>query len=110
MKHLPPEKQLAVFDFDGTLSPGDSIVPFLLFCQKEGLCSLAQWAKAGAGFLAQKLRLIDPAYAKEWTLSFIRGKSLSSMEALADRFLKEKILPNLFPEGLRELERLKKDG
>ena len=56
---------VAAFDFDGTLCPGDSIVPFLRFCIQEGLAGKAQFFRAARGFLLQKqgkspLRMRNP--------------------------------------------------
>ncbi len=102
--------RLALFDFDGTLCPGDSIVPFLRFCIRAGAAPRAQWLKAAAGYTGQRLRLISVSRAKAMTLSFIRGRSSSEMDSLARRFFREEIMPRCYAEGIRELERLRREG
>ncbi|MBR4457416.1 MAG: HAD-IB family hydrolase [Clostridia bacterium] len=102
--------RMALFDFDGTLCPGDSIVPYLRLCVREGLAPKAQWLRAGLGYILQRLRLIPVSRAKAMTLSFIRGRSREEMDALARRFFREELLPRCHPEGLREIRRLRNEG
>lgn len=102
--------RLALFDFDGTLCPGDSIVPFLRFCIRAGAAPATQWLKAAAGYVGQRLRLIPVSRAKAMTLSFIRGKTREETDALARQFFREHIVPRCYAEGLREIERLRREG
>ena len=103
-------RRVALFDFDGTLCPGDSIVPFLRFCVREGLAPRRQWLRAGKGYLNQLLHPERVRSAKAATLSFLRGKSREEMEAAADRFIREKLAPRFYTEGIRTLEKLRAEG
>lgn len=103
-------RQMALFDFDGTLCPGDSIVPFLRFCVGAGLAPRRQWLRAGRGYLSQMLHPERVRSAKAATLSFLRGKSQEEMEQAAEDFIRWKLAPRFYPEGLRALERLRAEG
>ncbi len=100
----------ALFDFDGTLCPGDSIVAWIRFCVREGAAPASQWLRAARGYAMQRLDPRKVRRAKEDSLSFIRGRAREDMDALARRFLERELKPRLRPEGLREIERLRRDG
>ena len=102
--------RLALFDFDGTLCPGDSIVPFLRFCIREGLAPRSQWLRAGLGYVGQRLRLIRVSRAKAMTLSFLRGRSRADLDEAARRFLRECVIPRCRTAGLSEISRLRGEG
>ena len=46
------QKPFALFDFDGTLCPGDSLIPFCLYAYKRGLCSFGQLLRVGLAGLS----------------------------------------------------------
>ena len=102
--------RVACLDFDGTLCPGDSILPFLLFCITRHLAPRRQILYAAWGFLLQKLKLIPPAKAKAMTLSFLRGRKASEMQEMGRIFAKRELFPNCYPEGLRLLDKLRREG
>lgn len=104
-----PEK-LALFDFDGTLCKGDSILPYLLFAIRKGKAPVWQLFPALAGFLGQKMKLCSVEKAKELTLSFLSGRTEEEAAELARRFFQERLQPDFFPEGIAELQRLKQEG
>ena len=100
----------AVFDFDGTLCPGDSIVPYLRFCVREGPAPHSQWLRAASGYLRQLLRPSEVAAAKARSLSFIAGRTRAEMDALAERFFRECLRPRFFPEAVRAVEACRAEG
>ena len=69
------EKQIAVFDFDGTLIRGDSVVALLFFACKKGRLSLAGLIGAGWYGLLYRVHLTDVLTAK---MAFRRSKSTGS--------------------------------
>ena len=78
-----PGTALALFDFDDTLARGDSILPYLLYCVRRGAAPKRQLLRAVCGYLRFLIQPSDASCAKEWTLSFIRGKTVEEMDALA---------------------------
>ena len=103
-------KRAALFDFDGTLCPGDSIVPFLRYCVREGAAPAGQWLRAVRGYLRQRRDPSQTVRAKEETLSFIAGRGTGEMDALARHFLEQAILPRIDETVMAELEDLRRDG
>ena len=101
---------IAVFDFDGTLCPGDSIVPFLSFCVHEGLAKPTQFLKAAKGFLLQKTGRISPSQAKALTLSFLSSRSIQEIQPYALRFVRDYLKPHIYPEAQKCLDKLHAEG
>ena len=103
-------KRAALFDFDGTLCPGDSIVPYLRFCIREGAAPATQWLRAIHGYLRQRCRPGEIVRAKEETLSYIRDRDKADMDELARRFLQKAVLPRLDRAVVSEMEKLRSMG
>ncbi len=101
---------LAVFDFDGTLCPGDSIVSFLSFCIQEKLAKPSQLLKAGKGFFLQKTGRITPSYAKALTLSFLADHSVAEIRPYAQRFVRDVLKPRIYPDAQKWLDKLHTEG
>ena len=103
-------ERAALFDIDGTICPGDSILPWLDFCVREGMAPLSQWAWAGGWYLAQRIRPDLILRAKEKTLSFIKGRRQKDLDEAAQRFFIERVKPRLYPGALAEIRRLREEG
>ena len=101
---------LAAFDFDGTLCPGDSILPFLQFAVKQGIAPPVQYLWAGFGYISQMLFPRRLVRAKEHTLSFIKGRRMEELDSFCADFVKLHLVPRLYKDGIDEIRRLKKDS
>ncbi|MEY2893909.1 MAG: hypothetical protein RJA98_3817 [Pseudomonadota bacterium] len=99
----PATGRIVAFDFDGTLTRGDSLLPFL-------------WRHLGAGGLARALllsspwlaafalRLIDNERAKTHLLrAALAGRSLVEVEAWADTFARDHLPGQWTPWALARL-------
>ena len=102
--------RVAFFDFDGTLSRGDSILPFLLWCIRRREAPVSQLFRAAGGWLKQRRDPGKTVRAKEITLSFLTGRSRRELERLADRFWQERLVKGLFPKGQERMRQLKAQG
>lgn len=102
--------KFAFFDFDDTLSRGDSVVPFLLYAVRKGAAPKSQLLRAAWGFLAQIGHPGKISRAKEHTFSFIKGKRPDELDDLCRDFFREIITPRLFEDAIAELWRLKSTG
>ena len=100
----------AFFDFDDTLAKGDSIFPFLPYCIKRGIAPKHQLFKAAAGFLRWKIQPSSGRAVKEWTLSFIKGRTVEEMDALARDFFRDVQQKAFFEDAAPELFRLREMG
>lgn len=104
-----PEK-FAFFDFDDTLCRGDSILPFLLYSIRRGYAPAAQLLHALWGYVRWRMNPSRATNAKNLTLSYIRGRSRDEMDALSRDFFRDRLEKRFFPQGRRELERLRGEG
>lgn len=104
------QRRYALFDFDGTLIDGDSIVRFLLFAKRRGLCGAKAVLRAGLLAAAYSLRLIGAESAKQKSLAFLIGRTQQEVDALSQAFCREVLVPALRPEGVSELKRRHKEG
>ena len=100
----------AFFDFDDTLAKGDSIFPFLLYAIKRGYAPKHQLFKAAAGFLRWKIQPSSGRAVKEWTLSFIKGRTVEEMDELSRDFFRDAQQKAFFEDAAPELFRLREQG
>lgn len=100
----------AFFDFDNTLSRGDSVVPFLLYAVRHGKVPRRQLLRAAWGYLTQLGRPGNGSRAKEHTFSFIKGRKPEELDDLARDFFRDEITPRLFEDAIAELWQLKSSG
>lgn len=98
------EPAVAVFDFDGTLTRSDSLLPFLKYIAGVwrfygGLIVLSPV------LLGYVLRLIPNDLAKRWVLAyFLRGMTTAELAPKGRRFAEE-VLPGLLrPEAVERLQ------
>lgn len=107
---LVQKKAYALFDFDGTISRGDSIIPFLWFCVKRGEASAKILLQAFGAYLNYRLGLMDDTQAKEAAMAFLKGKPLDRVEALAAQFYQEVLSKRLFPQAVWEIRKCLEEG
>ena len=103
-------KTFALFDFDGTLLRGDSIILFMRYALRKKLCSvwdLLRFAVAGGLFTT---RMISPKRAKEIGLRFLSGKERAEYSAAAEEFCRTELLPRLYPQGMEAIRRHREAG
>ena len=94
---------LAIFDFDGTLTRGDTLFPFLRFVSGRAgfVARLAKALPALTGFV---LRLVPNERAKEQLLAaFLRGMPESDLARKASLFATERLPAMMRPAALRQL-------
>lgn len=104
------ETKFAFFDFDNTLAKGDSILPYLTFCVKNGVAS---WRIIPASIIAYIRWRMHPEFAagaKEVSLSFMKGRRVEDMDDLARTFFQSKMVARVFAQARIELERLRSEG
>lgn len=100
----------AFFDFDDTLAKGDSIFPFLLYCIKRGFAPKHQLFKAAAGFLRWKIQPSSGRAVKEWSLSYIKDRTVEEMDSIARDFFRDVQQKAFFADAAPELFRLREQG
>jgi len=98
---------LAAFDFDGTLRPGDSLLPFLV--RSAGRAATYRTIVASAGRVAWRKRGLDRDQFKALVISdLLGGRDLPEISAVAAEF-GDSLISDLRPDvvaRLREHQRL----
>ena len=100
----------AFFDFDDTLARGDSIFPYLLYAIKRGYAPKRQLLTAAYGFLRWKIQPSSGRRVKEMSLSFLKGRTVEEMDALARDFFRDVQQKAFFADAAPELFRLRQQG
>lgn len=97
------QRTYALFDFDGTLLSGDSILSFCRFARAQGLCSAEQLRQGFWAATRYVMGLSSAEQSKMDALHFIQGRSEAELRAFSKRFCEKVLLPRLRPKGLLAL-------
>jgi HAD superfamily hydrolase (TIGR01490 family) len=103
-------RQIAFFDFDGTITTKDTLLEFIKF-SKGSLKFFMGFLFNSPYIVAYKLRIISNQLAKEKVLRFFfRNTTVEAFTEYCDEFSKS-VLPQLVRAGaLDEIRRLQRDG
>lgn len=101
---------LALFDFDGTLIRGDSIVSYLKLALRLKAISRGEYWAVTAQTLRYLTGGLSDDQIKTRALRFRGGLSLERRDALDRAFAQECLLPRIYPEGLACLRRHQKEN
>ena len=100
----------ALFDFDGTLIRGDSILLFMRYAWQNKLCSvrnLFRFTVAGGLFT---VGLLSPKRAKEMALHFLKGKKRDDYVLASEDFCRNILIPRLYPLAAEALQKQRAAG
>ena len=103
-------RALALMDFDGTLIPGDSIVSFVRFARKKGAMPRREYLSILAQTVKYLLGGMTDAAMKTRSLRFLNALAPDRQKQLAEDFVRQELLPRVYPAGKAEIERQKKAG
>ena len=103
-------KTAALFDFDGTLIRGDSVVRFVLFALRRSAMPRRDIPCVIAFALFGKLGLCPMERVKERALRFEKNLPRPEKEKLCRDFASLVLTPALFPEGRKAWDSLKAAG
>lgn len=93
-------KPMAFFDFDGTLTTGDTLMPFLKFVVGKPVYYI-KLLMISPVLVAYFLKLLRNDVAKQWVLKwYLSGYKLDTLFALGDEFSRDVIPKMLRPEGM----------
>lgn len=101
---------IAAFDFDGTLTYHDTLIPFLKFCvgQKAMMCNLIKIAPYAIGFATG---LKTRQQVKERFMSYaLKGRQKQQIEEFGAEFAKNALPALLNPVGMERLKWHQKNG
>jgi len=103
-------KQIAFFDFDGTITTKDTLLEFIKFT-KGTMAFYVGFLLYSPFLVAYKLKLISNQTAKEKVLAyFFKGMPVPAFEEKCLAFAKQVIPGLLRPKALEEIKQLKEQG
>lgn len=103
-------RALALFDFDGTLIPGDSIVAFVRYARQAGAMGRGEYLRVLCATVKYLLRGMTDAEIKTRSLRFLRALPQDEREKLAQNFVREILLPQVYQGGAEEIARQRQAG
>ena len=107
----PPSLQtMAIFDFDGTMIAGDSIVAYLRLALRLGAVSPGEYGKVCWHTIRYALGLISDEAVKTRALRFRAQLSPEKRNALDAVFALEKLVPRVYPQARECLEKHRAAG
>lgn len=104
------QKAYALFDFDGTIITGDSIVLFCRYAHGRKLMTTGQLLSAAWAAGKYALGLSTAAQSKAQVLSFLKGWTQTQLSALSEDFCRDVLRARLRPEALAEIAIRRKEG
>jgi len=96
---------VAAFDFDGTITSRDTLLPFLIYAAGTGP-TLRKISKLSPGFFGYLINLVSRQDIKEQVLTrFFSGMPMDQLQELGEAFAKSDILKKLvYGSALKRLE------
>lgn len=102
-------QRIAVFDFDGTIIHGDSVVAMLFYARKKGLAGFRHVLNAALAGAMYHLHLIGPMPSKRAAHAFLKNLSETEREAFLRDFA-QTLFDRARPEALQQIAEHKKAG
>lgn len=103
-------RTMALFDFDGTMMPGDSISYLVRRMVRDGLMSIPLLARVLMGTIGWKLGLMQVEQLKTLSLSPLRRLPYEQAQAYCRRFVQEQLLPVLYADARQQIEHHIEEG
>lgn len=104
------KKTLALFDFDGTMIRGDSILAYLRLALRRKALSCWEYAKITCHTIRYLMKLETDEQIKTRALRFRRDMAENRRDALDAAFVEEELLPRVYPAARARLEKHQKAG
>lgn len=103
-------ERIALFDFDGTLLPGDSIVHLIRFAARKKRIRLIRLFSGVFFGILFKLHIADETTSKNAALRFLEEMSREERDQLLEHFVQEKLIPLFYRDGLACIRDLHEKG
>jgi HAD superfamily hydrolase (TIGR01490 family) len=100
----------ALFDLDGTVSNGDSILPMIRYAIKTGFARKTHMPYVFLAFLGYSLHLLNDTKAKEMAIAFLRGKTREQVQAFAENFCRDVLLKRVYQGARDEIKARREEG
>lgn len=103
-------KALAIFDFDGTMLSGDSIVGYIAYAVKHGFESRFSIIRHTINALSTLSGFKSIENGKSSALSFLKYMDSATQEEFNRSFCREVLFPRIYPKAKKSMERHHREG
>lgn len=101
---------LALFDFDGTLIPGDSVAYYLRFARNEGAVSMGEFLRALWAATLYGMKRMTDADSKSIGLAFRKRHNQKYLDELDKKFVNQVLLPKVYADGKKQIAAHRQEG
>ncbi len=101
---------LALFDFDSTLIPGDSVVAYLRFARKRGAVSAGEMLRASVAAALYGMKRMTDKSSKTAALAFRKRHDAAYLQALDKEFVERVLLPIVYRDAKACMEQHRREG
>ena len=108
--HQETPVSLALFDFDGTLIPGDSVTYYLRYVRKKRAANAAEFIRALRAAALYGMKRMSDADSKSAALSFRKRHGSEYLDELDKVFVTQVLLPKVYAEGKKRMEEHRREG
>lgn len=103
-------KQLAIFDFDGTLYANDSFICFFKFIFKKRILRIFYLIPILWYFTLFKLKVVDSHRFKQFFLIVLNGIEEEELKGYVEKFWKKQSMKCFNPKLVDQIKKLKAEG
>ncbi len=100
----------ALFDLDGTVSSGDSIMPMIRYAIKTRFARKTHMPRVFLALLGYSLHLLNDTRAKEMAVAFLKGKTKAQVQAFAEDFCRDVLLKRIYKDAREEIKARREEG
>jgi len=100
----------ALFDLDGTVTRGDSILPMIRYAIKAKFARKTQLPAIMLAFLGYSLHMLNDTRAKEMGIAFFRGKTGKQVQDFAEAFCRDVLIKRIYPSAREEIKARREEG
>ena len=101
---------LALFDFDGTLIPGDSVAYYLRFARKKRAVTMGEFIRALWAAALYGMKRMSDAESKSIALTFRKRHDPHDLDRLDREFVEQILLPKVYAEGKKHIGLRRREG
>ena len=102
-------KRIAIFDFDGTMIPGDSILYLIRYALKTGVMKFSDLPVLLLGAALGRFHS-KAEKSKSLALRFMRRMDAEAQQVFFTAFIKDELLPRLYPAAVKRLMQHRANG
>ena len=103
-------KALAIYDFDGTMLDGDSIVRYIAYAIKQGYESPWSIFRQAVNAVSVLSGLKSIVSGKSSALKFLKYMDPDLQEEFNRSFCREVLVPRLYPKAIKSMKRHHEEG